>query len=336
MNLFWSTRRLTESREDHLTEFFAAALAHVPPFRESYTERLISAFARRLGWPPPVIERVETQAEFPGCLPDMLLHLRGGRVVACEHKLEALETLGADDDRGQLERYLDLPVDGVAYVRRAWMAPSAKVLSHPKYIRPPEREHFLWSDFFPLLGPGQHLLVDWLREGFELLGYTPPNPNVGELTLRPSAETRRSMEDFAKLWGRVKTSAVRLGWTVQGGSTIQLYLVRHSSSSVAQIFVSPESQGEFLVRFTPLDPGRLEEVRSAVAPTAAALPHEPRVKIAKGSWQGAKVNVVDVRATRHAVLGLDETTVEELELRLLTFVEPLVRAVSGASGGSAP
>ncbi len=289
MNLFWSTRSLTEAREDHLTEFFAAALAHVPSFRQAYADLV-----------------------------------------------DALETMGAEDFRGQLQRYLELPLDGLVYVRRAWLASGDVVTSNPMYVRPPEREHFLWSDFFSLLVPGEHVLVDWLREGFELLGFTSPNPTVGELTLRPEGGTRGAMEDFAKLWGRVKTGSARLGWTVQSGSTIQLYLIRHPTSPVAQVFISPESRGDFLVRFTPFDEGRLEDIRSPVASAAATLPHATTVKVTTGNWQAKKVKVVDVRAPRHAVLGLDETTVEELELRLLRFVEPLVRAVSVAGDGTTP
>lgn len=330
MNLFWSTRSLTESREDHLTEFFAAALAHVPSFRAAYADLVLSRYATELSWPTPVIERVETQPEFAGtgCRPDLLLHLEGGRLIACEHKLEAPETPGAEDDRGQLERYLDLPIDGVVYVRRAWLPPGEAVLSNPKYVRPAEKEHFLWSDFFPLLGPGQHLLIDWLREGFEWLGYTPPDPNVGELTLRPEGDAERAMLDFAKLWNRVRTSSARMGWTVQNAAKIQVYLLNHKTSPVWQVLISPESQGEFLVRFTPHDEAHLDATRAEVARAAASLGIQTRLKVASGSKKGQKVKVVDVRASRSAVLGMERQTVEDLEARLLRFVEPLVVAVS--------
>lgn len=330
MNLFWSTRSLTESREDHLTEFFAAALAHVPSFRKAYADRVLWEYAAHRSWPVPVIERVETQPEFPGtrCRPDMVLHLEGGRRIACEHKLEAPETLGVEDDRGQLERYLELPIDGLVYVRRAWLPPGETVLSNQKYVRPAEKEHFIWSDFFPLLVPGQHLLVDWLREGFEWLGYTPPDPNVGELTLRPEGEAERAMLDFAKLWDRVRTSSARMGWTVQNGSKIQLYLVNHRASPVWQVLISPESQGEFLVRFTPHDEANLEAIRTAVARATAGLEIQSRLKVTSGSKKGQKVKVVDVRAVRSAVLGMEKQTVEELENRLLVFVEPLLKAVT--------
>lgn len=330
MNLFWSTRKLTEAREDHLTEFFAAALSHVPSFRQAYADIVLRDFAARAGWSPPVIDVVETQPEYPGtgCRPDMILRLANGKVVACEHKLEALETLGSEDDRGQLERYLELPIDALVYVRRACFPPGAAVTSSSKYVRPANREHFLWSDFFALLGPDQHVLVDWLREGFEWLGFTPPNPNVGDLTLLPTSETRAAMVDFAKLWDPVKTAAARLGWTVQTGSLIQLYLVRHPTSPVAQVFISPESRGDFVIRFTPLDETHVPELHALATNAAAKLTQRTTVKVATGNWKSKRVKVVDVRATPHAVLGDDETTVEQLQARLLRFVEPLVEAVS--------
>ena len=54
----------------------------------------------------------------------MLLQLSNGQRIICEHKLEALETVGpVEDERGQLERYLDLPVEGVVYVRSSWKPP---------------------------------------------------------------------------------------------------------------------------------------------------------------------------------------------------------------------
>jgi hypothetical protein len=330
MNLFWATRRLTEAREDHLTEFFAAALSHAPSFRQAYADLVLRDFAARAGWSSPVIEVVETQREYPGtgCRPDMILRLANGKVVACEHKLEALETLGADDDRGQLARYLELPIDALVYVRRSWLPPDRAVISNPKYVRASNREHFLWSDFFAFLGPDQHVLVDWLREGFEWLGYTPPNPNVGELTLLPNGETRAAMVDFAKLWDPVKTAVARLGWTVQTGSLIQLYLVRHPTSPAAQVFISPESRGEFLIRFTPVEEARVEELLALATSAAAKLTQRTTVKVATGSLKSNRVKVVDVRATRNAVLGDDETTVEQLQTRMLRFVEPLVAAVS--------
>jgi hypothetical protein len=185
MNLFLSTRSLSGSRrEDHLTEFFAAALEISSTARADYFETTLKGFAKANGWSRCGINRIETQpGEFSEatCRPDMLLTLSNGKRIACEHKLDAIETPGSEcDDRPQLERYLDLPVDGVLFVRSSWKPPSERVLAHPKYIRPDERDHFLWRDFYHLFLHDEPFLA-WLREGFENLGFTPPHPSIGEL-----------------------------------------------------------------------------------------------------------------------------------------------------------
>lgn len=79
MNLFWSTRRVTEAREEHLTEFFAAALSQVPSFRQAYADLVLRDFAVRTGWSAPVIDVVGTQPECPGtgCRRDKVLRLAG-------------------------------------------------------------------------------------------------------------------------------------------------------------------------------------------------------------------------------------------------------------------
>lgn len=66
MNLFWSTRALTQSKEDHLTEFFAAALTLNEHVRNAYAELVFGRYAQENGWRNPVIEKVETQVLYDG------------------------------------------------------------------------------------------------------------------------------------------------------------------------------------------------------------------------------------------------------------------------------
>ena len=108
------------------------------------------------------------------CCPDMVLEMSNGMVVVVEHKLEALETMGpAADSRPRLTRYLDLPVEAVVYVRSGYKPLSESTLDHAKYLAPKGCDHFLWRDFYPMLLDGDHVLLDWLRDGFERFGYTP-------------------------------------------------------------------------------------------------------------------------------------------------------------------
>ena len=93
MNLFWATRSLTHSREDHLTEFFAAALELSQQFREKYTSIVLDQFAEKNGWEKPVISAIETQVVFDdaSCRPDMLIKLENGKQFCVSTKLMLLK-----------------------------------------------------------------------------------------------------------------------------------------------------------------------------------------------------------------------------------------------------
>ncbi|MHB8837720.1 MAG: hypothetical protein ACYC7F_02070, partial [Gemmatimonadaceae bacterium] len=149
MNLFLQTRSLTQRAEDHLTCFVAAALETDSQFRAAYGAVILSPLATPSS--PATIAGIATQVSYDGydCRPDMELRLSDGRVVLCEHKLEAAETEAASqtgEPLGQLERYLALPVDAVAYFRISMVSLTAAVLAHPRYLRPANgNAHFLGS-----------------------------------------------------------------------------------------------------------------------------------------------------------------------------------------------
>lgn len=321
MNLFWSTRSLTSNREDHLTEFFAAALELSPVFRARYAALLLGEYASRQGWPEPTIAMVETQVPYRGtsCQPDLRLTLHDGHVILVEHKLEAPETRDPNTgELNQLQRYLDLPVDGVAYVRSSFRSLPNVVLANPKYIRPSNRDHFLWRDFYPLLDD-QDRFLGWLKEGFERLGFTPPLPWIGELAGPNSEEIRRNKENFAKLWESTRQGARELGWhRIEAGDIVELYLSEGTSDLAASVFVSPTKAERFLIRVTP-KPGRLgavvkvmeEAARSALVPTEVAGVQVTRKE--------GKVNVVDVTTSLYALLSREEKPAE-IERRLADYV----------------
>ncbi len=99
MNLFLSTRSTANSQENHLTEFLAAALDSDRAFRDAYASVVLRNHADRRGWANVEIVGVTTQKSYPdtGCCPDLVLTLKAGQIVACEHKIEAPETLGGAD-----------------------------------------------------------------------------------------------------------------------------------------------------------------------------------------------------------------------------------------------
>jgi hypothetical protein len=344
-NLFESTRKLTDKREDHLTEFLVAALDVDPDFRAAYCQILLAEYARKQQWDSPVITGWETQVEypgiheFPGSRVDLRLMLEDGHIILVEHKLRAPETKtqGAEtsgkgsqegtleaseekEDIGQLKKYLALDgVDGVAYVRERHKSPSEVVLENPKYIRPTSRSHFLWRDLYPALLKGQHEVTRWLREGFEEQGYTPPHPELGDLN-RQSASLD-AQKNFAKLWDGTKETAEGLGWRVETGSICELYLYPKPSSAASWVFITPyEKHGTSLkVSVTLREPAAAESLcadyqerlsRGGVDVTAAVIKEKP---VFTTSW-------------RTMLEGLD---VNDMDARLLNFVLPVLEGLAG-------
>ncbi len=250
MNLFWETRRLTQAREDHLTCFLAAALETDIAFRRAYEQLVLSTLG--VDGNVPHISELETQAQFrsESCRPDLLLRLADGRIVICEHKLEAGETpllLEDGEVKLQLSRYLALRVDGVVYFRSGLVSLSKEILAHPKYVRPQTAAHFLWRDLYPALLRGEHAITGWLRESFDKLGFTPPLAHVGELWPDDSDSVRQNQANFGKLWHSTRSHA-ELDWIVKTGHRCELYLTPRDARCVSQVYISPIAQNGTLLR----------------------------------------------------------------------------------------
>lgn len=333
MNIFLSTRRLTSLKEDHLTEFVATLLDRDSAFRQRYSSAILATYAARKGWDPPAIAEVATQRPFPGtgCCPDLLLTLQDDHLIVCEHKIEAPETAGTLAEVcgvPQLERYLLLPVDGVAYFRSCWSPPVPTVLSDPKYVAPASREHFLWSDLYPCLeAAGTDLAID-VRKAFETLGYTPPLGTIGDLVHSNPATRTRNAENFKKLWQGTRSAMRQRGWTVLSGSICELYLSSNPNSAAEDIYISPLKVGGQVLLFratprsgnTPTD--LLERLRVA-AETMHLLVDLKSLAVRRA---GGPRTVVDVAVSLRNLLG-DISLPNELDERLRSYVGSLVCAI---------
>lgn len=301
-NPFLSTRSLCGGREeDHLTEFWAAALDSCPSFREGYSRFLLEAHAARRGWGEVRIASVATQVDFGGNVPDLVLGLVGTRGleirVAVEHKIFARESRSGrsqenEEDKviGQLSRYLAVPkIDGVAFVRIWPQSLDPEVLDHEKYIRPEEGMHFLWWHFYPLLDAcaDECPAVRWLKEGFERDGLTPPLGTVPPLHVPGDDERERANRgEFAKLMELAAVQAAEAGWRPnfdQHGA--ELYLRRHPSSWAQRVLLSgigrpmagASRQPGLRVWVTPRkgeEEGAIERLRPAVASNLFRRPPE--------------------------------------------------------------
>jgi hypothetical protein len=330
-NLYWQTRCLTDAREDHLTYFLAAALGCDPTFRHGYERDVLASVARDTT--PPRIDDVDTQATFQdqSCRPDLLLRLADGRVIICEHKIDAPETtllLDTGEIRGQLERYLELPVDGVAYFRSALVTIPRAIMDHDRYIRPPNQPHFLWRDIYHALSTGEHAITRWLFEGFRQQGFTPAVPHVGDLWPDEIEEVKENQRNFGKLWHSGRAHASQR-WKVAAGRRCELYLLPLSPMVLcSRIYISPIAQNGSLLRFRcETTDEQAQAVRDMLAKAGARLPSSPEV--VSGRLQNG-LPFVDLLMSLFTLLAGADTSGEQ-EARLFAQVTPLIDVLSAAA-----
>jgi len=329
MNLFLRTRSLTSSKEDHLTEFFAALLYYNTKIRDSYAQIILNEHADKNGWISPVISKIKTQVSFPesNSRPDMLLELSDGHVIICEHKLEAIETPGSvTDDRYQLERYLSLPVDGLVYVRANWKPPSTDIINHPKYIAQSSREHFLWRDFYPLLTDQDDFLTTTMKSAFEFLGFNPPHPFIGELYNAPDGSNDDNRRNFAKLWSKTRSFASQLGWRVSAGNIVELYLSDSPSKLTSNVYISPHMPNRFLMRFTPY-PGKTKTLYDKIEDRLSASHWTTEIGISNVKRAKGKLEVVDLTTSLEEVIGKVTSDAKQIEDSLYSFVSYFLRLI---------
>ncbi len=71
VNPLRGTRRLTQLREDHLTECFAGWLDIDHVGREAYCDLVLRPYAAAAGWTAPRIADIDTQRSLSGGRPDL-------------------------------------------------------------------------------------------------------------------------------------------------------------------------------------------------------------------------------------------------------------------------
>ncbi|GEM_PF-1502461 len=330
-NLFLNTRRLTSSKEDHLTEFLAAIIDMDETFRRDFSALLLGRYAADNGWDTPLISAVETQVQFPdtNCCPDMRFTLADGHTIVCENKIEAPQTMGsASDPRAQLLRYLDLACDGVAYIRATPAHNLAQeIINHPKFICNNGR-HFLWRDIYPLLEKNDNPLVAAVRKGFEVMGFVPPLPAVGTMADLNSSVDKKNRCAFREFWQLAAEYGRQLGWRVETNVNAELYYYSGNSDQLYQVFVSPSKAERFLLRLTLKDGADVDELSQLVQRVDIAVPYEIEVYTKKGKRGGKSVseNVIDITTSLKHVIGTSDDR-QEIQTMLLGFVKSFVDVV---------
>jgi len=335
MNLFWETRALTSSREDHLTCFVAAALEVDERFRAAYASLVLDQLAE--DGRAPVISAVETQIHFAEqrSVPDMVLGLDDGRRVLVEHKIDAPETKQVTGDGQavkQLERYLAIPgVAGLAYFRSLPAPLAPEILEHERYLRPRTGAHFLWRDLYEPLESGSSDVARWMVAAFDRLGFTPPVPHVGELRPHSDPQVVQNQRNFAKLW-QPTWAHFEARYKLEYGSRCELYLTPRSDGLVKAGYVSPLAQGGSLLRTrVDIEESDLGVAQRLIEEVAERLPVASAINVVQ---KPGERTYIDLMAPLR-LLFKDADTVPQQERRLYDQVVPVFDALDDRSKESA-
>lgn len=307
-------------------------------FREAYIGLTL---VPRFG--PVVLTGIETQVSYPELRsrPDMrlILHDSNGTslVVLVEHKIDAAETVVQIEHEehelvGQLERYLEVPdIAGVLYFRRSLKEPSQAVRAHQKYVRPTDSAHFLWWRLHDLLKQCERdsIIVRWLREGFEELGFLRPPAVIDDLyhpDLAVRERNRRALEHFLVpvrvLLGSRKWPKV---WSDQKGN--ELKAEGHPSSPAHRITITGSNNGPFTIRVVLNVEGDYPRISAMLEQAYSAEDMFRGVNEIQGGKSSTKVTSPLLQFNSLAAI-LCDTAPDGISDRLMTLVTPAIDALS--------
>jgi hypothetical protein len=199
-------------KENVFTECFAATLQEDPKLAKEFLIHLCGKKLDQVQISRASI-KTETQQRRDGAYLDMVFTLNGQKLVGVENKLFAPE------GKGQLRKYLRLGwLDRLAFISVGDTRIARHVLASPHYLRPRNRPHFRWADFYRLVEQSTHrpsatVFNKALLQLFQHLGFEPPIGPLGDLQHPNPIVRRKNREKFAKRWEATKDSLRRLGWT---------------------------------------------------------------------------------------------------------------------------
>lgn len=319
--------RYSDEQESFFTECVADALRQNESFRIRFVQFLFGAGGGDQGARREV-RAIETQVNYPGSCVDMVLRFADGSALGVEHKLWSPE------GPGQLAKYLDLPLNWIAFVTGYTDSDAhTQIVDHPKYLSPRSvRPHFMWHDFQPLLEESSRVSPAFqsiaLLSLFRHLGFEPPPDSIPDLWETDLEARRANRLQFALLWHPTEAGLRARGWRRHGrASHAGLEYRTDSSPTVKRIWLdSTEIRGSLRLRFTVCpgtDPaglvGKLER---------SPLPRREQIvlTVAGARRASGREEVVDVMISLRALLG-DAAGSDAIAQRLADHTLSVVDAV---------
>jgi hypothetical protein len=236
--------RLTRQREDFLTECFASVLQADPRAASTYWIAVSATLPPRVrAASGPVRIYTQLTAGTGSSRLDMRLE-RGRFSIGVEHKLFAPQ------GENQLPKYLSLPRAECGYVglvTAGYQAVSTNVTSARRYAKPRGNlDHFLWSDFYPLLLRSEKrgtLLASATRHLFDTLGLNPGHHLIGDLRVKVDG-VRVYDARLGRAWRPLLARLTRWGYagpSIRRDRQSEVYISNGPSRLLREVWLDPIS-----------------------------------------------------------------------------------------------
>jgi PD-(D/E)XK nuclease superfamily len=220
------------SKENFLTECLAATLNADKQFMEQFVRQLCGSQLSGCDFENAIV-RTQQHYQAPAgsnkrCCVDMVFTLADGTSIGVENKFRSPQ------GEQQLRRYLHLGFKGLAFITDYDTRLPADIRSHISsncelckaqaereqptvYLRPRDREHFRWSDFWSILHAASQAatastLDHALLTFFEHFGFDPPPTTVPDIWGDTDAH-KKNGEAFAKYWETTKEGLRQRRWS---------------------------------------------------------------------------------------------------------------------------
>jgi len=247
--------KLTNQKENFLTECFVATLKEDITFTKDFLISICGENVNGVNISNSSIN-IETQVSFPklhSCV-DMVFYVGDNLSIGIENKLESPES------KGQLIKYLSLPLSRIAFLTKYDLPIENTVDEHLNYLKPKNgRKHFIWSDFYEIVEVSSKrlsatVLNKALLNFFSDLGFDPPKPEIGDLNDINTEIALQNRRNFAKLWSKTRNELKKKNCRLEAGSIAELYVTCVSHNCLEKMWLDPIWQrGNLRVRLTLKD-----------------------------------------------------------------------------------
>lgn len=326
-DLFFKLMKLTNQKENFLTECFVATLKEDITFTRDFLIYICGDNVDGVNISNSSI-KIETQVSFPklhSCI-DMVFYVGENLSIGIENKLDSPES------KGQLIKYLSLPLSRIAFLTAYDTAIENSVDEHPNYLKPKNgRKHFIWSDFYEIVDVSSKrvsatVLNKALLNMFSDLGFDPPKPEIGDLHNINPEIADKNRRNFAKLWSKTRNELEKKNCKLEAASIVELYVKCVSNNVLETIWLVP-IKGNLKVRLNLKDNINLTTIIDKL--NSSSFPFYKMIQVYQQNVRRTKRidTVIDITISLKKLLS-DIYDTDSMSNRLAEYVLTIFNEVS--------